>query len=64
VDSAKPPAPIPQVFQNPGAIAIVNSQPRVAPTPARQVAVAALQPVGASPVLRPPSTGDAGLKLD
>jgi uncharacterized repeat protein (TIGR01451 family) len=54
------PQALPQVFQNPGAVAIVSSQPVRAPTQVRAITGPAV-PVAAMPVLRPPSTGDAGL---
>jgi hypothetical protein len=58
------PVVIPQVFQNPGVGGIFNG-PRNAPTPRPQaVAPLIVDPNALAPggvVLRPPSTGDAGL---
>jgi len=53
----------PQTFQNPGAVAIVNARPAQVPAPLRPV-TAAVSPEATIPVLRPPSTGNAGLKSD
>ena len=54
---------IPQVFQNPAAMAGVMSGLRSAATPQPRAAIAPARPVVVSdpPVLRPPNTGDAGL---
>jgi len=56
------PLVIPQVFQNPGAQGIFNGPRNSAtPRPAVAVAPAVASAPSAMPVLRPPSTGDAGL---
>ena len=52
--------PIPQVFQNPGAIAAVAGNRPSMPTPREAVAPTAAQPL----VIMPPHTGDAGLLAD
>jgi uncharacterized repeat protein (TIGR01451 family) len=65
-----PPTPfvrpiVPQVFQNPGAIAAVAGRPPSTPQP--RIAVppaAALAPAALAPVITPPRTGDAGLLAD
>lgn len=66
VVSAPAPIVIPQVFQNPGAVAAVmggigNGTRNSTPVPSRPVAVLSSEPAQVMPVLRPPSTGDAGL---
>jgi predicted outer membrane repeat protein len=60
-----PPPPIPQMMQNPAAVLAVmggigNGTRNNTPVPARPAVVTSTDP-GAVPVLRPPSTGDAGL---
>jgi hypothetical protein len=54
------PPVIPQVFQHVPQ-GIFNGSRNNTPTPVRPVAAAPAAPVTAMPVLRPPSTGDAGL---
>src|SRR5205823_4419250 len=65
--------PIPQVFQNPAAPAAIlggigngtrNNTPVPQTAAAQGSAVAPNVAGGGLPVLRPPSTGEAGLKLD
>jgi uncharacterized repeat protein (TIGR01451 family) len=57
-----PPVVIPQVIQNPAVGGIFNGTRNNTPTPVRPSAAAAVAvDPGAVPVLRPPSTGDAGL---
>ena len=60
------PAVIPQVFQNPGAMAVVmggigNGTRNNTPVPPRPAVVDPAAVAGVAPMLRPPSTGDAGL---
>jgi hypothetical protein len=68
VATAVPPTPfvappIPQVFQNPGAVAAVGARPASTPTPRVAVATAVVAPSAAiAPVISPPRTGNAGLK--
>jgi hypothetical protein len=58
----QPVQPIPQVFQNPAALGVVQAGNRATPTPARQ-AVAPAMPVPQAPLaIQPPRTGDGGLK--
>jgi len=60
------PPVIPQVFQNPALGGIFNGTRNNTPTPVRAAAVAPNAggpPPAAMPVLRPPSTGNAGLAL-
>jgi len=58
------PPPIPQVFQNPGAIAaVLGNRPASTPTQRAAVLPAAAVPVMAqAPVISPPRTGDTGLR--